>query len=291
MRASTWLTLLGGAALVALGIFINRDRAAPTRTLNGGSSSEETDPASRDVDAVLGSRRPATDGLSFAKLGVAPEQTDIGLVSTCGPRRTFDVALSNDGEKPVRIDGWISTCACVYPAVSPGFVIEPGEVFMLPVAVEPWTFGPQSHRIDFRVSGDGLSPNAAAGRLRVNFNVDGPLRARPTFVTRPERARNFAVNLDRSASDGSFVSEAYDVLGVEPRVAQILPPLEPGHGAINIDFQAIDELAASENAGDIAAFEWTETPDGRRWKSIELTVRTNLEPCGEIRVRVRNKPR
>jgi hypothetical protein len=170
-------------------------------------------------------------------------------------------------------------------------VIEPGEVFMLPVAVEPWTFGPQSHRIDFRVSGDGLSPNAAAGRLRVNFNVDGPLRARPTFVTRPERARNFAVNLDRSASDGSFVSEAYDVLGVEPRVAQILPPLEPGHGAINIDFQAIDELAASENAGDIAAFEWTETPDGRRWKSIELTVRTNLEPCGEIRVRVRNKPR
>jgi hypothetical protein len=291
MRASTWLTLLGGAALVALGIFINRDRAAPTRTLNGGSSSEETDPASRDVDAVLGSRRPATNGLSFAKLGVAPEQTDIGLVSTCGPRRTFDVALSNDGEKPVRIDGWISTCACVYPAVSPGFVIEPGEVFMLPVAVEPWTFGPQSHRIDFRVSGDGLSPNAAAGRLRVNFNVDGPLRARPTFVTRPERARNFAVNLDRSASDGSFVSEAYDVLGVEPRVAQILPPLEPGHGAINIDFQAIDELAASENAGDIAAFEWTETPDGRRWKSIELTVRTNLEPCGEIRVRVRNKPR
>ena len=291
MRASTWLTLLGGAALVALGIFINRDRAAPTRTLNGGSSSEETDPASRDVDAVLGSRRPATNGLSFAKLGVAPEQTDIGLVSTCGPRRTFDVALSNDGEKPIRIDGWISTCACVYPAVSPGFVIEPGEVFMLPVAVEPWTFGPQSHRIDFRVSGDGLSPNAAAGRLRVNFNVDGPLRARPTFVTRPERARNFAVNLDRSASDGSFVSEAYDVLGVEPRVAQILPPLEPGHGAINIDFQAIDELAASENAGDIAAFEWTETPDGRRWKSIELTVRTNLEPCGEIRVRVRNKPR
>jgi hypothetical protein len=291
MRASTWLTLLGGAALVALGIFINRDRAAPTRTLNGGSSSEETDPASRDVDAVLGNRRPATNGLSFAKLGVAPEQTDIGLVSTCGPRRTFDVALSNDGEKPVRIDGWISTCACVYPAVSPGFVIEPGEVFMLPVAVEPWTFGPQSHRIDFRVSGDGLSPNAAAGRLRVNFNVDGPLRARPTFVTRPERARNFAVNLDRSASDGSFVSEAYDVLGVEPRVAQILPPLEPGHGAINIDFQAIDELAASENAGDIAAFEWTETPDGRRWKSIELTVRTNLEPCGEIRVRVRNKPR
>jgi len=291
MRASTWLTLLGGAALVALGIFINRDRAAPTRTLNGGSSSEETDPASRDVDAVLGSRRPATNGLSFAKLGVAPEQTDIGLVSTCGPRRIFDVALSNDGEKPVRIDGWISTCACVYPAVSPGFVIEPGEVFMLPVAVEPWTFGPQSHRIDFRVSGDGLSPNAAAGRLRVNFNVDGPLRARPTFVTRPERARNFAVNLDRSASDGSFVSEAYDVLGVEPRVAQILPPLEPGHGAINIDFQAIDELAASENAGDIAAFEWTETPDGRRWKSIELTVRTNLEPCGEIRVRVRNKPR
>ena len=291
MRASTWLTLLGGAALVALGIFINRDRAAPTRTLNGGSSSEETDPASRDVDAVLGSRRPATNGLSFAKLGVAPEQTDIGLVSTCGPRRIFDVALSNDGEKPVRIDGWISTCACVYPAVSPGFVIEPGEVFMLPVAVEPWTFGPQSHRIDFRVSGDGLSPNAAAGRLRVNFNVDGPLRARPTFVTRPERARNFAVNLDRSASDGSFVSEAYDVLGVEPRVAQILPPLEPGHGAINIDFQAIDELAASENAGDIAAFEWTETPDGRRWKSIELTVRTTLEPCGEIRVRVRNKPR
>jgi hypothetical protein len=97
------------------------------------------------------------------------------------------------------------------------------------------------------------------------------------------------VNIDRSASDGSFVPDAYEILGVEPRVAQILPPLEPGHGAINIDFQAIDELAASTGGAEIGAFEWTETPGGRRWRSIELTVRTNLEACPEIRVRVRNR--
>lgn len=290
LSASTLLALLGGAALIAAGIYLNRGGSPSSRTPLGGSPTGGAGNAPGDVDAVLGNRRPAADGVPFAKIGVAPEQTDIGTVSTCGPRRTFDVALSNDGDKPVRIDGWISTCACLSPTIAPGFVIEPGEVFMLPIAVEPWNFGPQSHRIDFRVSGDDLSPNAAAGRLRVNFTVDGPLRARPTFVTRPERARNFAVNLDRAAADGSFISEAYDVLGVEPRVAQILPPLEPGHGAINIDFQAIDELAASEQAADIAAFEWTETPDGRRWKSIELTVRTSLGTCGEIRVRVRNKP-
>ena len=117
------------------------------------------------------------------------------------------------------------------------------------------------------------------------------MRARPAVVTRPDRARNFAVNIDRVSADGAFLPEAYEILGVEPRVAPILPPLEPGHGAINIDFQAIDELAASPSGAELTAFEWTETQDGRRWKSIELTVRTSLEACPEVRVRVRNRGR
>lgn len=282
-RVSTPIALLIGAALVGLGVYLNRAGLRPAPA--------PADSASGEIDTVLGKRRPAADGSQFAKLTVSPEKVELGIVPTCGPRRTFDIALANDGEKPIRVDGWVSTCACMAPTVAPGFVIEPGDVFTLPIAVEPWDFGSQSHRIDFRVSGEGLSPNATAGRLRVNFTVEGMLRARPAVVARPDRARNFAVNVDRVSPDGSFLPEAYEILGVEPRVAPILPPLEPGHGAINIDFQAIDDLAASPSASDIAAFEWTETPNGRRWKSIELTVRTSLEACPEIRIRVRNRGR
>lgn len=281
-RVSTPIALLIGAALIGLGIYLNRGDRDP---------STPSDPAAGEIDTVLGKRRPAAAGTQFAKLTVSPEKVELGVVPTCGARRTFEVALANDGEKPIRVDGWVSTCACMAPTVDPGFVIEPGDVFTLPLAVEPWDFGTQSHRIDFRVSGEGLSPNATAGRLRVNFTVDGPLRARPAVVARPERLRNFAVNIDRVDSDGLFLPESYEILGVEPRVAPILPPLEPGHGAINIDFQAIDDLAASPGGADLAYFEWTETADGRRWKSIELTVRTDLESCPEIRVRVRNRGR
>jgi hypothetical protein len=277
--------LLAAAGLIGLGVYLNlRDRGDAKSNLPSDSSGGE-------IDSVLGRRRAADDGAPFAKLSVSPGQVELGAVSTCGARRTFEVALANDGDKPVRIDGWVSTCACVSPMVTPGFTIDPGKVFTMPFAVEPWNFGSQSHRIDFRVSGDGLSPNATAGRVRVNYSVDGPLRARPAIVTRPERLRNFAVNIDRVGPDGSFLPEAYEILGVEPRVAPILEPLEPGHGAINVDFQAIDDLAASPGAAELAAFEWTDTPDGRRWKSVELTVRTNLEACGEIRIRVRNRGR
>lgn len=289
-RVSTPLALLVAAALIGLGLYLNRGERGPGSG-DGSASSPSSDSAAGDIDSVTERRRPADTGAPFARLSVSPEKVELGSVPTCGVRRTFEVALANDGDKPLRVDGWVSTCACVAPAVAPGFTIAPGEVYTLPVTVEPWNFGTQSHRIDFRVSGDGRSPNATAGRLRVNYTVEGALRARPAVVTRPDRLRNFAVNIDRVAADGSFLPEAYEILGVEPRVAPILPPLEPGHGAINIDFQAIDDLAASPSGADLAAFEWSETPDGPRWKSIELIVRTSLEECPEIRVRVRNRGR
>jgi hypothetical protein len=281
-RPVNLLALLGGAALIAIGMYLNR---------SGDRDGSQSASAPVEPDVTFGARRVPSGEAQFARLTVAPDVVALGSVSTCGERRSFEVALANDGDKPIRVDGWISTCACLAPAVAPGFSIDPGDVYTLPIAVEPWNFGSQSHRIDFRVSGDGLSANAAAARLRINFEVAGPLRARPPIVMRPDRARNFAVNLDRSAADGSFVTEAFDVYGVEPRVAQILPPLEPGHGAINIDFEAIDELAQSSDAYDNPAFEWQETADGRRWKSIELTVRTSLDECQTIRVRVRNRAR
>jgi hypothetical protein len=282
-RAKTIIGLLAGATLIGLGFYLNRGGARTGETTKNTPSNE--------IDGVIGKRRAPKQSEPFAKLSVSPDTVELGVVSTCGPLRTFEVALANDGDKAVRVDAWVSTCACLAPTVAPGFEIAPHAVFTLPVAVEPWNFGAQSHRIDFRVSGEGLSPNATAARLRVNFRVEGSLRARPAVVTRPDGKRNFAVNIDHVASDGAFLAEAYDILGVEPRVAQILPPLEPGHGAINIDFEAIDELANSPDAADNPAFEWTSTPEGRRWKSIELTVRTTAEACPDIRVRVRNRGR
>jgi hypothetical protein len=286
-RVNTVIALVCGAALVGLGLYLNWG-GRPSGSSSRDSARSE---GARDIGTVLGSRRPSADGAPFARLSVSPEKVDLGVVSPCAARRTFEIALANDGDTPLRVDGWVSTCACLAPTIAPGFTIEPGAVFTLPLAVEPWNVGAQSHRIDFRASAEGLSPNATAGRLRVNFAVEGALRVRPAIVMRPDHLRNFAVNIDRAAADGSFVPEEYEILGVEPRVAQILPPLEPGHGAVNIDFQAIDEFAASPAGAEFAGLEWTESPGGRRWRSIELTVRTNLEACGQVRIRVRNSGR
>lgn len=289
----TILALLAGALLVGAGVYLNRQTifGGPAASDGGAGPSDSAgrDPIAGDFGTVLDKRKPASRDAPFARLSVSPETVDLGRVSTCGERQSFDLAIRNEGDAPVRVDAWVSTCACLIPKAEPGFTIKPRDVYTLPVAVEPWNFGPQSHRIDFRVSGDGLSPNAIGGRVRVNFTVAGPLRARPAVVTRPEGKRNFAVNIDRVTSEGAFSPVAYEVLGVEPRVAQILQPLEDGHGAINIDFQAIDELAKAPAAESNPAIEWSDTAEGKRWKSIELTVRTTVEECPEIRVRVRNR--
>ena len=65
-------------------------------------------------------------------------------------------------------------------------------------------------------------------------------------------------------------------------------PLDPGWGGIEIDFAAIDALAAEPDSANDPAFEWKESPKGRKWRSIELLIRTDLPVCGDLRVRVRN---
>ena len=115
-RVSTPLALLVAAALIGLGLYLNRGERGPGSG-GGSASSPSSDSAAGDIDSVTERRRPADTGAPFARLSVSPEKVELGSVPTCGVRRTFEVALANDGDKPLRVDGWVSTCACVAPAV------------------------------------------------------------------------------------------------------------------------------------------------------------------------------
>ena len=118
-RPVNLLALLGGAALIAIGMYLNR---------SGDRDGSQSASAPVEPDVTFGARRVPSGEAQFARLTVAPDVVALGSVSTCGERRSFEVALANDGDKPIRVDGWISTCACLAPAVAPGFSIDPGDV-------------------------------------------------------------------------------------------------------------------------------------------------------------------
>jgi hypothetical protein len=60
-----------------------------------------------------------------------------------------------------------------------------------------------------------------------------------------------------------------------------------GHVAFEIDFKAIDALAA-DNPGS-PLFEWDARGAARRWKAFDLEIATDSTACPQLRLRVRNK--
>jgi hypothetical protein len=271
--------LIGGITLVGVGIALNL------------LDDDDAGPSTRSAER-RGETRAGGGGekrLPFARASISPEAVDLGKLTPCAPRGRFEVAVANDGDTPIRIEGWLSTSSCLVPEVEPGFTVAAGAVEKVPIRVEPWDPGRQSHRIEFRVAADGHAVNAVGASVRVDFTMETPILVWPSVPRRPERGDRFIVDFERCNPDGSFLEEAFDIFGVEPKVGQIQPPLGDGHGAVIIDFAAIDELAAQPEAQENRDFEWMNTPNGRRWRSLDVVVRTSLESCPELRVRVRNR--
>ena len=90
------------------------------------------------------------------------------------------------------------------------------------------------------------------------------------------------VDPEREAPVGKFA-----VTSFEPPVARVVGSAGDGHVAIEIDFKAIDALAA-DNPGS-PLFEWEQRRDMRRWKAFDLEIATDSEACPSLRLRVRNK--
>jgi len=271
--------LIGGITLIGVGVALN--------LLDDADARPSQRAAGRGVE-----RRGGGGGekrLPFARASVSAEAVDLGKLTPCQPRGRFEVAVANDGDVPIRIEGWISTSSCLAPEIEPGFEVAAGALEKVPIRVEPWDPGRQSHRIEFRVAADGHAVNAVGASVRVAFTMETPILVWPSVPRRPERGDRFIVDFERCAPDGTFLAEAFDIYGVEPKVGQIQPPLGDGHGAVIIDFAAIDELASQPEALANRDFEWMDTPNGRRWRSFDLVVRTSLESCPDLRVRVRNR--
>lgn len=281
-RITTSTALILGIALVAAGLYFkfgggtDVTGGAPT----GASADPERTPAARkDVDP----RAPRP------RVALSSDRLQLGTLSQCGEPKIAEIILTNDGEVPAKVDGWISSCGCISVLTEPGFLLDPGDARTVPIRIDAWGVGTKNARLDFRLAG-----NAVGARLVFDYTVSSPIRTRPSIVIRSELSKGFLVELERSADDGSHVDEAFNVLGVLPPVATVWAPaegeapLDPGWGGIEIDFAAIDALAAEPDSANDPAFEWKESPKGRKWRSIELLIRTDLPVCGDLRVRVRN---
>jgi hypothetical protein len=265
-----------------------RDSSRPRETQV--ADGDESAPASSSTGT--GSRRNATtdQARSRAKVTVTPDIIDLGTIAQCGGIARSSVSLTNTTAEPVKVVGWVVSCACIRMLDEPGFTIAARDSVEVPFEVDAWGIGGKSARLDFRLDGNAVGP-----RVRIDYSVGGPIRARPSVAIRPDRDQPMLIELERCDSDGAHVAEAFEVLSVFPPVGQIYrvsegePPLDAGWGGFDLDFAMIDELASAPDAAQDPNFEWKETPTGRRWKSLEIRVMTNHPECNELRLRVRNR--
>ena len=124
--------------------------------------------------------------------------------------------------------------------------------------------------------------------MRIDYEVTSPIVPMPVLVVRPERLETKIVDLERvvdpeqQAPVGTFAVTAF-----EPPVARVVGSAGDGHVAIEVDFKAIDALAA-DNPGS-PLFDWEQRGETRRWKAFDLEIATDSEDCPSLRLRVRNK--
>lgn len=268
-RSSSVLIVVAAFALGGLGIYLNARPRAET---------ERAEPA---VEAATTPRRPKN---SVPNLEVTPERVELGTISHCSGPRTFQVTMRNTGTAPIAVTGWRTTCACVSPEAVGGFTIAPGDDHALSVRVDPLGFGGKSHSIDFRLDGVVVGP-----RVRVDFEVASAIRPVPGVVLRAEGKPNLVIAIERYDADHQFLAKPFEILGCVPMVAKATPTGNVGQWALDIDYAAIDELAAFDTSRTDPAFEWTEGPNGPRWKTLDLVVRTDSPECGEVHVLVKNR--
>lgn len=228
-----------------------------------------------------GPRRPKT---GIPNLVVTPERIELGQISHCSGAREFSISMRNTGDTPIAVTGWRTTCACLAPDSAGGFTIAPGEDRALGVRLDPLGFGGKSQSIDFRVDGVVGGP-----RVRVDYEVVSPIRPVPGVVLRTEGKPNLVIAIERYDPEHQFLAKPFGILGCVPMVAKATPTGNDGQWALDIDYAAIDELAALDINATDPAFQWIDGPKGRRWKSLDLVVRTDDAECGEVHVLVKNR--
>lgn len=270
-RSTTAILVLAALALAGYAVWTN---LAPKPEPSEGP---------RAMPSAAGEGPDASGPRGALKLAVSPASVDLGTLSQCMPVAVFEATLRNEGQDPLTVTGWGATSGAIEPIGAIGGLIEPGGERRIRVRVEPWGYGPKQERIDFRIDG-----RRTAGGVAIGFDIAGGLRSRPGVVIRPEGRGKKAIDIERVGPDGDFLGEPFEIMTVVPPVADIYETEQPGRAVIEIDFAAIDELAAGADARANPAFEFVETRKGWRWSTCELVVQTGVEGCAELRVRVKN---
>ena len=271
--STTTVVVIAALVLAGLGIYLNlsKDPADPAK--RGGA-------AGRGEEGIRLPERREDDGPMRAALRISPQKVELGTISLCRPVPPVEIVLTNDGPDPVKVVGWVSTCACVAPDVAEDFEVPARGFVKLPVRVDPQGLGAKSHRLDFRLQG-----NARGGSVRFDYTVEGALVPVPVVAVRPDATDAKIVDIWRIDGAGKALEQKFTVRAVEPPVAKFIGTVGDGHAAIEIDYKAIDALAESGSG----MFEWQVRGETRRWRSLEIVVETDCEACPAMRMRVRNR--
>jgi hypothetical protein len=271
--SGTTIVVVAALVLGGLGFYLNwskGDESKPLRAPSVGDGQE---------GIRLPEKRDPNDRMVRA-LRISPAKVELGTISICRPAPVVEIVLSNDGSEPLKVVGWISTCACVAPDMNEGFEVPAGSFVKVPLRVDAQGLGAKSQRLDFRLEG-----NSRGGSVRIEYTVEGAIVPVPVVAVRPDAADTKIVDLWRIDEAGKVLEQQFTVRSVEPPVAKFIGTTGNGHAAIEIDYKAIDALAEA-GAG---SFEWHGNGESRRWKSLEITVDTDCPTCERMRMRVRNR--
>ena len=271
--STTTVVVVVAIALAGLGFYLNWSKAqgdaAPRKGVAGGGDDRIQLPERREKDPPM-----------RAALQISPGKIELGTISLCRPVPPVEIVLSNEGSSPVKVVGWVATCACVAPDVSEDFEVPARGFVKVPVRIDPQGLGPKSQRLDFRLEG-----NARGGSVRIEYIVEGSIVPVPVVAVRPDAADTKIIDLWRIDEQGKPLEQKFTVRSVEPPVAKFIGTVGDGHAAIEVDYNAIDRLAESQGAG----FEWQVRGETRRWRSLEIAIETDCESCPTMRMRVRNR--
>ena len=278
-RPISTILITAAMVLIALGVYLNWQKWSPVFEDDAAGAVPE---GASGTAPIVVSRGPSQPDPS-RKVRIVPEKVDAGVVSLCAPPKVVDLELVNDGKEAVKVTGWATSCACLVPQIEAGFSIEPGGSMKVPVRIDPLGVGGKSHRLDFRLEG-----NSRGGSARFDYRIESPVIPMPILIIRPDREDTVVVDIERIDVEGAPIPEKFRITGIEPPVAKVVDTSQDGHILVEVDFKAIDQVAAGATPGD-AMFDWRVRGEERRWHSMQLRIATDCAGCPELVVRVRNR--
>ncbi len=227
------------------------------------------------------SRRAAP--LLDAPVAPDPPQVDVGPVSQCGPPVTVRVTLVNISQTSSEVLEAIPDCGCTVPELPTPCVLAPGERREILVALDPWAHGgARTQQVVFPCRQPG-KPRT----LRISCTVVGALHTNPAAARRKEEPTVMVQVSHLEAPEGGAGAPAaqkpFEILGFDPPVVESWPRNPAMETWFSLDWALVDKAAESGAPG------FERAPDGR-WSRGVVVIRTSLEECPELRMRVYNSP-